>query len=419
MSWLLVTVIGFAWRMLLPYAFRFDETQGDAAAYLAMARGLLEHGTLCDVRISLQPTYYRPPGYPAFVAAVHWVNTSPWLLHTVQALMSALVAAWLMRQLRRLDVGQFAYRVWFALIVLSPFDALYSRAHLSEGLAASLLVFALGVPLKRRTRGAALLVGCSLGALCLVRDIFLLMLPLAAWCFPAQRGRRTKSALVLLGAMLVIAPWTVRNYLQSGRPIAVSAGRLGYSLWLGTWATNGDFTSADATNTPREYPRAAFTDAAQQAEFVRWQANSDDSGFDTFLKQAAWQRWRDQPLSTLWAAAKRLPRLWIATRTDLFTFRFGATGSVPWWAMKIMALAWNGAAVALALLALPFYLVRRNGVSGFRFRRLSLWWALPLVYVTSVLAPLNSFEARYSQPVLLVLCVWAGLAMRVLRGVKT
>lgn len=76
-----------------------------------------------------------------------------------------------------------------------------------------------------QTRGVGVLIlqGVSLGALVLTRSIGIILLPLSVlWTWP-KRGI-TKAVIVALVAVVVVAPWTIRNYNVTGEIIAVSVG---------------------------------------------------------------------------------------------------------------------------------------------------------------------------------------------------
>lgn len=82
----------------------------------------------------------------------------------------------------------------------------------------------------------ALIAGALLGLATLTRAVGLFFIPLAAllvWLLAARRGAWRGAALLLLGAALVIGPWTARNALVHGRLILVDTNGA-VSMWYGS-----------------------------------------------------------------------------------------------------------------------------------------------------------------------------------------
>lgn len=371
--------------------YHFDV--GDASSYRASALKLLEHGTYTlSVTPPWEPTAFRPPLYAAFSAAIASVSPSISALRFAQLLLSLgqVVLLWLVA--RRL-VPRAATWVLF-LGALSPFDAVYVGAGLSECLTSFLLVAALsGLVLLDGTR-RVLVAGVALGLACLARDVYVALVPFGAVAWVvfggASRRQRLGQALaVSVVAALVVVPWTIRNAVHFHRFIPVSAGRLGYSLWLGAWATNAEFTASDATG--RVYPAEAFRDPAER-ELVA-EAERDMTAGDAVFRRLFNERLRAEPVQVVGRWLKRWPKLWLGTRFDIFELHPRALprGSPQWTVVKaglwgLNALLFFGALVG-ALLALR----RREPVA---------WMLLPIAFTSLLFLPLNSFENRYSQPML-------------------
>src|SRR5690606_10645640 len=104
---------------------------------------------------------------------------------------------------------------------------------------AALLSVLLVIPLHRTVESHRLTVafgtGLVVGLAILCRPTYLAGLPLvlAALVFYASKppDRWAKPALVLLGTVLALAPWILRNAIQLGAPIATTTHG-GYTLWL-------------------------------------------------------------------------------------------------------------------------------------------------------------------------------------------
>jgi hypothetical protein len=403
----LILALGVRLLCLAVVQYRFDV--GDASSYLATSRTLRQQGTYSfEASPPFTPTAYRPPGYPAFLAATSTVvGDTPRALQWVQILLSLITVLAVVALAARVAPGSEKWTLLLA--AANPFEAVYAGALLSECLTTFLLVVSVAAMLLLRGAMRFVATGLLCGLLCLCRDIYVALLPFAAVAWiawgersRARRVRVAESAAVLCFAALAILPWTVRNAMHFQRFIPISAGRLGYSLWLGGWATTGDFTANDALGIPRQYPDVAFLSDAERQRVdaaARDVAAGDGEFRDLFV-----HRVRTAPVGVLRTWLARLPRLWLGTRFDIFELHpiLFPRGGVAWNLVKASLFALNAALVSAMLI---------GAVLAFR-RGLAVKWAIvPVAFTTLVYMPLNSFENRYSQPMLPLVNLLAGVAI--------
>lgn len=385
--------------------YRFD--QGDAASYRAAALTLVDEGVFSfSERAPFEPTAYRPPGYTAFLAVVAVLSRAPLAAQVAQMFLSLGYSLLLFLIARRLAPATAPVVLW--ICALNPFDAVYAGAGLSECLTTALLVAVAATLVLVEGYKRLLFSGLLLGVLCLFRDIYLALIPFAAGIYLLAGLRELRRRLVevlVVGvvAALVIAPWTVRNAIHFGRLIPISAGRLGYSLWMGTWAIDGSFTTNDATG--RTYPDVAFLTDADRELVLR--AGSDVETSEPVFKRLFKERIAAEPGRVLLRWFVRSPRLWLGTRFDIFELNRAVlpSGSLPWKVTKAALFGLN----ALFLLGAAL-----GAVVSWRARLAVRWALVPLAFTSLVYLPLNSFENRYSQPMfpfltlLVAVCVVAG-----------
>lgn len=214
--------------------------EGDAEAFYRTARALLA-GELYDNGIP-----FHPPGFPLVLAVVHSLvgagGPNALVPHAVVKAILALVGSLsigLLYLLVRPYLGRTA-ALLAALLGLYHFGLyVLSIAPVSEGLYLFLLLLALlvwsrrlGYPLAvpvphpgglRGGRRWALLLGLLLGALCLTRAEGMLVAALLVGVgLAGSLGKRTlperaplrRWALVALGWVLVVGPWTLRNFVE-------------------------------------------------------------------------------------------------------------------------------------------------------------------------------------------------------------
>ncbi|MEE9602199.1 MAG: hypothetical protein V3V75_02775 [Thermoguttaceae bacterium] len=233
------------------------------------------------------PTSQQAPFYPLLLAGIYWLfgTATPEAILAVQLLQCVagtalvLAVAWLAWLLvpDRPSVGVIA-----ALGAAVYPAHVYMVTHLQVAVwAALLLTLLLAVvlsPYWRSTRGGALLAGSLAGVLLLVEPILALALPICALAFwlaegeVTWHGRFTRSAmgrvaLMAAVAALIIAPWTVRNWMVHGQPVFVKS-TFGYAFWQGnnpiSWGTDkipkpsAELLRKDHDSTPADMDRALW-----------------------------------------------------------------------------------------------------------------------------------------------------------------
>ena len=225
---------------------------------------------------AVTPVAHYPVGYPALLALAYRVlGERPGSALALHALVGAGFAV-CMHVVASASGSRRAAR-WVGLVsALHPALLTYSPAIMTEGVFAALLAlpFALAVTVRAvRTRGVvaaglAYVAGLALGGASLVRPQGLLLIPVVAWVAASAGSwprRATAAALVAMGALVAVAPWTVRNERVFGRFVPVSANG-GWNLLIGTDSgANGGWRPVDV---PPEC-RAVWDEAEKDACFGR------------------------------------------------------------------------------------------------------------------------------------------------------
>lgn len=216
----------------------------DSARYLEHAQRLLAGEGYVSRHQMLSA--FTPPGYPFFLAAGLWLSgDSIHVIQLMQALLGALCAVLTFLICVRLFDLRIAATAGI-LLALSPTAIVYSGELLTEVLT-TVLLFAFfwllqGIAAEQQQVKAPLwLVACSagllLGAALLVRPAVLAFcVGIGIWWLfwkPVALRRKWLLAVGLaLGVIVVVAPWSARNYLVFDRfvPLATNGG---YNLMLG------------------------------------------------------------------------------------------------------------------------------------------------------------------------------------------
>lgn len=220
--------------------------------WVMLGANLAVHGTL---GLEDEPWLLRPPGYPACVAFPLWLAGPPrvvtmayldraaGLVYAAQAGAAAVGAVllflWLSTRMR--PWPSFAAAL---VLALNPASVVlvgllqYGVVHVT-GLVAGLWALDRGLRDWPQRRAPMALAGALWGLVTLVRPVTLLLPPFLFLALALRRPRlplrsALAGTLVLCGAAAaVVAPWTLRNYLVSGRLVPVNLQGLA-NVWGAT-----------------------------------------------------------------------------------------------------------------------------------------------------------------------------------------
>lgn len=193
-----------------------------------------------DPQVRTTP-YFRPPGYPYFLAAVYKLTGSgylwPRLLQAALGLLNAVLAyslasRWFGRGTALILAGMMS-TYWVFIFYEGEFQ--------EPALVVTLILALCSVLMRWRERirlRPALVAGILIGICGLVRPNALLLLPvLWIWTGWILRRHRTRAfpataAVLTLGAALAVAPATLRNLLVSHEAVPISTNG-GINLYIG------------------------------------------------------------------------------------------------------------------------------------------------------------------------------------------
>lgn len=185
------------------------------------------------------PSAFRPPAYPVFLAAVYAIvgHEAPSIGRLAGAFLGTLAVAL---------IGMIALRLWgrrvgmlaLGIAAVAPPLVILSTALISEALFVPVVLAAVACALQARRSERrwrwAIATGVLVGIASLTRtNGLILLLPMSLAFVPAGSRRRLRAwlpaAIVVLVAILTIAPWTVRNLIVMHAFIPIS-DESGYTL---------------------------------------------------------------------------------------------------------------------------------------------------------------------------------------------
>jgi hypothetical protein len=239
---LLCALLGLALRLAFGLIYWVDQPlTRDEREYLSLARSLAAgRGFVYDADVADGPVdpFGRAPGYPAWLAVAggghEAAEAVPALVKITQSAVGALgvvlvgLLGWRLAGPRAAKLAALLAAVYPPLVWIAAY-AFSEALFWPLGLAVALLLdWALR---SARTTTAGLACGAAAGAAVLVRPQMLLFLALAgAWLL--WRRRPGLVAALAAGSLLVVGPWTARNYTHHGRFVLV-ASEGGVTFWTG------------------------------------------------------------------------------------------------------------------------------------------------------------------------------------------
>jgi 4-amino-4-deoxy-L-arabinose transferase-like glycosyltransferase len=237
-----ITVVGLAARLLYAHFAALGGGRADDLWYHTMANAIAGghgisvprhfiagHGSLSDYSGPTVPTAFHPPLFPALLAIPSKLGLSSYAQQrAVGCAMAAAGVAVVGLAGRRLGGPRVGLAAAALAAVYLPLVANES-VMLSESLygltVATAILAALWLRERPSWRRAALL-GVAIGLAALTRAealvLVVLLVPVAIWRAPADRLRLFAAAAA--AALLVVAPWCVRNTVEFHRPVGISTG---------------------------------------------------------------------------------------------------------------------------------------------------------------------------------------------------
>lgn len=403
-----------------------------------------------DLDLEAQSTGYYPPGYPLVLGGLFWATETatdvlPFDVSDLDAAVAlnvvlSVATIALVFELGRRVVNARAGLAAAAVVALWPNLIFHSGVVLTETLTLFLLVtmYLIALASSRVARAPGiwrlLTVGVLFGLVGLVRPTSLVLGPLFGlfWFFNARSGslreddrqafmRRAlvavrSTAVVAVGTLLVILPWTARNWAQLGDPVLISTNTgdnvcIGYNPdATGGYGDPGDYCLGGLnTHDPTVESRGEYDVRRQSETLERARQSIEDSPQRIFtlmpdrLRRTLWddsdglaaandygRRSNPEPLSDPFLDVQEL--FSSGTRNLL---RSGAN------------LYYLG---AIAVTAAGAWLLARHSRTG-RGDPGGRRWFLAAAALTQLVPPLITFgDARFKMPIYPTMAILAGAA---------
>jgi 4-amino-4-deoxy-L-arabinose transferase-like glycosyltransferase len=402
----LVAILLLGLGLRVDYAWQGRAPVFDAVAYGRIAQNLDEDRGFTAGSAATQPSSDYSPGLPLFVAGLYELTggVHERFARIVLALVGSLSALFTYLIGRRLSgpaaglIGAFAVAVYPAFLE-------YQGMLMGEPLAATLLsgavlaiLWAAPVDQSRTSRARWLVPGVLLGATAMVRPEFLAVAFLIALVVFAREARTewqrslARAAILLAGAVLVVAPWTIRNAVALDRFVPVSTGG-GQVLFAGTYLPSGGDPERVGEEVvarhpglfgPRAVERLRLEQILAALAAHRFPGMETDEALSRMGREQLWNDVTEEPLEYAGFIATKIGAIWSHGPRDVMR--------KPLWE----ALHW--ALVAFGLLGLLVLAKQRR------------WEALLLATIFLAITAISALLVASPRRVLVMLPLVAALA---------
>lgn len=314
---LLAIALGLRLSYILMQPANPDLSGGDGAGYEALAWNVAS-GRGFEIFPGI-PSILRGPGYPAFLAAIYLLfGHQLRAAFLIQAVVDTL-SCWLAYDLARRVFNQHVARIVLAGVAIYPFFISELVTLYQEPVFMFLLLLTTWMLVRYQERHSlkyVAIAGLINGLNALVRPTNLLVAPAYAMLIFTNRGStkhklKVGATFVAITA-LVILPWTLRNYMQVGRCVPVSAFG-GVTLWVGSQPyTQGRWPwYAGQLDTPAG---RAFAWAYEDACGVSWTSAVDGKALadlDACLAKVAIKNILQHPTTYLTLLTVHVADMWL------------------------------------------------------------------------------------------------------------
>jgi hypothetical protein len=367
---LLLTLAALALRIAFVLLEPATRLAGDERTWIGWGVEGFAAARLSPTRV---PLIFYPPLYPYLIAAAYLAFGTLQAVKWIQAVLSALMVPATFR-IGELAFGTKVGVVAGALTAFYP-ELIWFSAHFwSETLFMFLMWWALERALSADLAGsvsAAAIGGALWGLAALTRETALYFAPVVAvWLAVNRRlpGGGTRAAAFLLAVVLVVAPWTWRNWIAFHAFVPVSTAG-GLNLFQG----NSGLSRQEV------YDRyEAVPGRIEQYHYAR------DEGLRAIRDR--------QPAWLFEKLVEQMPNFWEADSLALIHMKRGAYGAVPGFALVLATLV----VLIPYLLVLAFFIA---GCAALSLDRPRVLLVALLAYYNLIHVVTHGF-ARYRLPVM-------------------
>lgn len=385
-SWLAVIICGgFALRAAAIAAFN-HVPESDELVYISMALNLVNGNGIVD-RMGNHAMYNV--GYPLFVLAPVFVFFGEDLLvaRLFNMLLGGVTVVLCYLVAKEAGAGRWGRLLAAAIWAIYLPASVHGVYLLKENLMTPLMLGVIWCALRLASKPSRLVaVGCGalVGMLSLTGNAALSLIAIVVLALVLGRSsisqRAVQAMLILATALLVAAPWMIRNMHVIGAPVLNTNG--GFNLYLGNnEAATGRFVSIDKT------PRGPTWEALRKSGEVRASET---------LKEEAITWAKEHPTEFAMLALKKAAYFWMPP----FHEGKGKQSGIE----KLLRILWMVQFMVLVVAA-----IGTLSAASLRNRQIAILWVAVVCYTAVHMLFYVIF--RYREPIMPVIAILAALAI--------
>jgi hypothetical protein len=392
--WVLVVVIASGDHHTRPFA-----EQANIARHLALGDGFTSP---MDASPGAPPSAWSPPLYPLIIAAAYRLfglasQPAVVVLLLLNALCFALIVDATVAISMPLFQSQVPGLIAAGLLAVHPVFRAGMGDFWDGFVALAMFAWLTSIAVRRGAPGSsgntmtlagAARFGAGLGLLALTNASYIIAFPVLLFIAcrgPIARSRLLAAGVAIAAALVVVMPWTIRNYATFGRWVPIRTGA-GVQFWIGNPPISHGWLDQPA------FAAHPYANPSERALMLRiGEPAYDDLVFERFERATL-----ERPLGYLASCLRRSAYLLIGNPTK--------PGRLPLFVgWESDAIAWRGLtfAVALAILGCGgMMMARRSGYAQHGLPLLAASVGLPFVF--------SAMIDRYSLPLRWLLAIYAG-----------
>ncbi len=338
----------------------------------------------------------RGPGYPFFLALIYRIfGHSYRYVRSFQVLFSIFTLILIFLLAKDIFGKEAAFSALFIASFYPPFIS-YNGILYTETIFTFLIVLFTYVflyALKKDRWWIYILLGVISGYAVLLRAEFILVfLSFLVLGVFYSKGDFKKYIYAILTVLIILAPWTIRNYKVSGRPVFVSS-LFGSTLWMSSY--KGEWLEWHY----------------QDPYYISLTKGLNEPEKDKFLLAEGIKNIKESPLRYLKFCFKRMGRFWIAGHSNTFYglrdslrnyISAGAYGKAM---LKALLLIFNTALVLMGGYGITAALRRLRDK-----RREIAFLILPIIVITILHFFLYATD-RYQVPIMPLIIIFAAFGL--------
>jgi len=379
-------------RLFYVLVIHQPELSPDGVEYYKIALSLSSgHGFSLEPGV---PTPIRPPLYPLFLAAIYRLGGHSYaLVRVIQAFLGAFTCVFIylitLKMFTKKIAGLAALLYTFYPIAFAYTSMILTETSFTFLFALIILLYMNAV--EKNKILLFVLAGIMLGLATSTRGTLLffpIFLLIVGWTTDGRFIR--KWLLLVLSMILIMAPWTIRNFYRFQKFIPVCTTGVGLGLWASGYEASGQGGYLEAVgkgiSLTKRYP----------SDRILYEKRLSEEGF-LWIKQ--------NPVNYFLVALKRFPRFWWSSHSSIL----GVDRPIPEYlknknylhlSVRLGLLGLHGIILVLALIGMVF---------SFKDWRKCLILAAILVYFTGTIAFYQG--PRCTQPAMPFLFIFVSVAL--------